>query len=126
MKIHLAARHERRWEMLRVASRLERAGHEVTSRWIQGGGGEDPAITPAVEDLIDLGHADCLVSFTDDPNAIVAGAARGERHVVFGIALAAGKRVCIVSPRENIFHHLFAVERYATVAELVMGLKSAR
>jgi len=64
----------------------------------------------------------CLVSFTEDPNAIVAGAARGERHVVFGIALAAGKRICIVGPRENIFHHLFAVEWYATVADLLMGL----
>jgi hypothetical protein len=123
MKIFLAARHERRWEMLRVASRLERDGHEVTSRWISGGGDNDPAIIPAVEDLLDLGRADCLVSFTDEPNSIVGGAARGERHVAFGIALGAGKRVYIVGPRENIFHHLFAVERYATVAELVAGLK---
>jgi len=122
MKIYLAARHERRWEMLRVASRLECAGHEVTSRWISGGG-DDPAIIPAVEDLLDLGRADCLVSFTDEPNSIVAGTARGERHVAFGIALGAGKRIYIVGPRENIFHHLFAVERYETVAELMAGLK---
>src|SRR5206468_1321144 len=67
MKIYLAARYERRFEMLGVAATLARAGHEVTSRWIEGGRGDDPAIVPAVEDLIQLSQADCLVSFTEDP-----------------------------------------------------------
>lgn len=124
MKIYLAARYDRRWEMLGVASTLGRAGHDVTSRWIEGGRGDDPAIVPAVEDLIHLSQADCLVSFTEDPNLNVPWAARGGRHVEFGVALATGKRLCIVGPRENIFHHLLSVEAYATVADLVAGLST--
>jgi hypothetical protein len=123
MKIYLAARYDRRWEMLGVASTLSRAGHEVTSRWIEGGRGDDPAVVPAVEDLFDLTRAECLVSFTEEPTRGVAWAARGGRHVEFGVALATGKRLCIVGPRENIFHHLLAVEAFATVADIVAGLK---
>lgn len=122
MRIYLAARYERRFEMLGVAATLARAGHEVTSRWIEGGRGDDPAIVPAVEDLIQLSHADCLVSFTEDPQRNVAWAARGGRHVEFGVALATGKRLCVVGPRENIFHHLLSVEAYGSVGELVAGL----
>jgi hypothetical protein len=122
MRIYLAARYERRFEMLGVAATLARAGHEVTSRWIEGGRGDDPAIVPAVEDLIQLSQADCLVSFTEDPQRKVAWAARGGRHVEFGVALATGKRLCVVGPRENIFHHLLSVEAYVSVAELVAAL----
>jgi hypothetical protein len=122
MKIYLAARYDRRWEMLGVASTLTRAGHDVTSRWIESGRGDDPAIVPAVEDLVDLSHADCLVSFTEDPNRNVPWAARGGRHVEFGVALATAKRLCIVGPRENIFHHLLRVEVFRSVDELLDGL----
>ena len=95
MKIYLAAHYDRRWQMLGIASMLERAGHEVTSRWIEGGRGADPAIVPAVEALLDLGRADCLVAFTEEP-PIFPVSSSGERHVEFGIALATGKRLCIV------------------------------
>jgi hypothetical protein len=61
------------------------------------------------------------VAFTEEP-PIFPVASSGERHVEFGIALAAGKRVCIVGPRETMFHHLMSAERYATVADLVAGL----
>jgi hypothetical protein len=122
MKIYLAARYDRRWEMLGVASTLERAGHEVSSHWIEGGRGDDPAMVPAVEALIDLAHADCLVLFTEEPAPDSPGGTRGGRHVEFGVALATGKRLCLVGPRENIFHHLLSVEAYATVADLVTGL----
>ena len=121
MKIYLAARYDRRWQMLGVASTLERAGHEVTSRWIEGGRGDDPAVVPAVEALLDLARADCLVAFTEE-SPIFPVAQSGERHVEFGIAVATGKRVCIVGPRETTFHHLLSAERYATVTDLVAGL----
>lgn len=121
MKIYLAARYDRRWQMLGVASALERAGHEVASRWIEGGRGGDPAAVPAVEALLDLTRAECFVAFTEEPS-IFPVTSSGERHVEFGIALATGKRLCIVGPRETIFHHLLSAERYATVADLVAGL----
>src|SRR6185436_17305061 len=65
MRIHIAARYDRRFEMLGVASDLMRARHEVTSRWIEGGRGGDPKLVAAIEDIADLGRADCLVTFTE-------------------------------------------------------------
>ena len=122
MKIYLAARYDRRFEMLGVAAGLIRVGHDVTSRWIEGGRGGDSDRVAALEDIGDLAHADGLVTFTEQPERSVSWAARGGRHVEFGIALACGKRLCVVGPRENVFHHLPSVEVYATVAELVAGL----
>ena len=122
MRIYIAARYDRRFEMLGVAADLMRAGHEVTSRWIEGGRGADPELVAAIEDIADLGRADCLVTFTERPERNVAWAARGGRHVEFGIALATGKRLCIVGLRENVFHHMPRVEIYATVPDLIDGL----
>ena len=124
MKVYIAARYDRRFEMLRVASVLFRAGHEVTSRWIEGGRGGDSDRIVALEDLDDLARANCLVTFTEDPERNVAWAARGGRHVEFGVALATGKRLCVVGPRENVFHHLPRVEVYATTGALIVGLAS--
>jgi hypothetical protein len=121
MRIYIAARYDRRFEMLGIAAALIRAGHDVTSRWIQGRGG-DPDLVVALEDIGDLANADCLVTFTEQPERGVAWAARGGRHVEFGIALACGKRLCVVGPRENVFHHLPSVEVYPTVAGLIVGL----
>ena len=119
MRIYIAARYDRRFEMLGVTSALMRAGHEVTSRWIRRGRGEDPELGLPSRISRDLGRADCLVSFTEEPAAGVSWAARGGRHVEFGIALAAGKRLCVVGPRENIFHFLPTVEVYASITDLM-------
>jgi len=122
MKIYIAAPYDRRWQMLKVASTLERAGHEVTSRWIEGGRGGDTPIVSAVEDLIDLARAHCLVSFTEDAIGNLAGAPCSGRHVELGVALATGKRLCLVGPRENNFHHLQSLEVYDSVGDLIVGL----
>jgi hypothetical protein len=124
MRIYIASRYDRRFEMLGVAADLMRAGHEVTSRWIEGRGGV-PELLAAVEDMDDLTRADCLVSFTEYPKSGVPWSARGGRHVEFGVALAAGMRLCIVGPPENIFHHLPQVRVYATAADLIVGLASS-
>jgi hypothetical protein len=120
MKIYIASRYDRRFEMLGVTGVLMRAGHVVTSRWVEGRG-EGPALA-ALEDLSDILRADCLISFTEEPEAGVSWAARGGRHVEFGYALAAGKRLCVVGPRENVFHFLPRVEVYASISELVRTL----
>lgn len=122
MRIYIAARYDRRFEMLGVAASLMRVGHEVTSRWIEGGRGGDSELVAGLEDVGDLANADCLVTFTEQPERGVAWAARGGRHVEFGIALACGKRLCVVGPRENVFHHMPSVEVYTTVADLIVGL----
>jgi hypothetical protein len=121
MRIYLAARFDRSVEMREVAAQLARSGHFVTSRWIHGRQ-SGPDLVSATEDIEDLASANCLVSFTEHATRSVAWAARGGRHVEFGVALASRLRLCIVGPRENIFHHLPKVEVYATVDELVTGL----
>jgi hypothetical protein len=121
MRIYLAARFDRSAEMRDVAGQLARAGHFVTSRWIYGRQ-NCPDLVSATEDIEDLTSADCLVSFTEYPVQAAPWAARGGRHVEFGVALAARLRLCIVGPRENIFHHLPKVEVYRTVGELLDGL----
>jgi hypothetical protein len=122
MNIHLAAPYDRRWAMLGVASALQRAGHHVTSRWIQGGRGGDSPVVPAVEDLIDRARAECLVTFTDAARRNATDATVGDHEVAFGVALALGKRLCLVGPRETIFHHLQSVEAYESVADLIAAL----
>src|SRR5260370_1013513 len=79
------------------ADALARAVHVVASRWIPGRQNA-PDVVSAVEDVEDLASADCLVSFTEYPTQGVPWAARGGRHVEFGIALASGKRLSIVGP----------------------------
>jgi hypothetical protein len=89
----------------------------VTSRWLDETASEanaldrldtDPAsVWPhAREDLHDAIRADVVISFT-------GSGATGGRHVEFGYALALGKRLALVGPRENVFHACPVVERYA-------------
>jgi hypothetical protein len=124
MRIYLAARFDRSAEMRDVAGALSRAGHFMTSRWIYGRQNA-PDLISAIEDIEDLSDAECLVSFTERPTEGAPWAARGARHVEFGVALATAKRLCIVGPRENIFHHLPRVEVFRSVGELIDALARA-
>lgn len=114
--IYLAARYGRREEMARYADELEALGHDVTSRWVRGSH-ESPDVTSweceqwAKEDTKDITRADILVAFTEGPNYVL-GVGRGGRHVEYGAALALGKRIVVVGPRENVFHHLPQVRRF--------------
>ena len=109
MKIYLAARYSRMEELRGYAEELAAAGHVITSRWIRGGNGipETAAVDMesqrfALEDYRDLSAADTVISWTEPPR--VESTARGGRHVEFGLALAMGKRLVVVGPRENLFH----------------------
>lgn len=134
MKVYLAARYSRNEEMRAVRDALESFGHCVTSRWVDCRAGKyltsftpehlnnDPEYcsTLALHDLEDLTAADAVISFTDEQ-----GGGKGGRHVEFGVALAQGKRVILVGPRENVFHTLPKVEHYLSWAELAEVLTSS-
>lgn len=51
------------------------------------------------------------------PSQSAPWAARGGRHVEFGVAVASCKRLVVIGPRENIFHHLPRVEVFPTLGE---------
>lgn len=110
MKFYLAARYSAQERMRECASDLANLGHRVMSSWITGkhdGWQSGPA---ALEDVQDLAHSDCVISFTEEPRTLTDS--RGGRHVEFGMAWAFGKRLIIVGWRENVFHHLPNVEFY--------------
>jgi hypothetical protein len=120
MLIYLASRYSRFPEMLQVRADLECAGHSVTSRWINGSHQVDDAglsveakkserLRFAAEDLQDLHRAEAIIAFTEAPRS---KRSRGGRHVEFGIALAARKRLIVLGPPENIFYCLPQVEWY--------------
>ncbi len=111
MKIYLAARHSRFPELQGYAARLESLGHKITSRWIRGEHQAldaellDPAHRTQAREFLadDMGNptsADAIVAFTETQRTPT----RGGRHVEFGIAIGAGKRLFVVGPLENQFY----------------------
>ena len=123
MRIHIAARHASDRKAHFVAQRLEQAGHEVVSRWLRGPGVGVSVADQATFALTDLVVADCVVFVAESPWECKAVPGASERHVEFGYALHAGKRLCVLGPRETGFCHLGRVSRYRTVKELVDGLR---
>jgi len=115
VKVYLASRYSRRLELCRYRDRLDALGFPVTSRWLNGDhqvtdaqlddDGTEPLSTElrrrfALEDWEDLRESDVVMAFTEPPRT---SASRGGRHVELGAALAWGKRVYVVGPRENVF-----------------------
>lgn len=128
MIVYLAARYSRRDELRQVRDELQRRGHVVSSRWLDtdwerrpdGGSTVAPdehRVRYCLIDLEDVLAADCLVSFTEEPNSVHGK--RGGRHVEYGVALQAGKRLIVVGPRENLFHHHPKVEHFADAADML-------
>jgi hypothetical protein len=102
--VYLSARFGPKLELERYAEALTLLGIEVTSRWLTSA---TPELTDdawrglAAVAKADIERADALVLFAE-PNRVGGGG----RHVEFGIALALGKRVFVVSALENLFQRL--------------------
>ena len=125
----MAARYDRREEIVGYAEELRNAGYEVNSRWLLGThqihkGAEkvDAMKHPengvtlesrpfAQDDVEDVINCDVLIFFSELPEA---RSKRGGRHVEFGMALALGKTIIIIGKRENVFHTLPNILRYDT------------
>jgi hypothetical protein len=128
--IYIAGRFGRRDELGDVARELESAGATVTSRWLFDDGGplENAQLRPdgrgrrmAEMDLEDVRAADICLAFTERPDEAQG---RGGRHTELGIALALGRRVIVVGPREQVFHCLPTVEHFPNweIARRALGL----
>ena len=136
MKIYLAARYSRRLELCDYRIRLQQQGHTVTSRWLNGAhqidrdgmklgalgeeyveaGSDEHAAQLrrhfASEDMSDVFAADLMIAFTEEPRA---EASRGGRHVELGLALATGKTIYLVGPRENVFCWLPGIRQFSNI-----------
>lgn len=111
MKIYIASRYSRRDEMREVARSLKKFNVEVTSRWLyedkpldthMGDDSDEFYVETARIDLEDIDSASIVIFFSEDPRI---GTPRGGRHVEFGYALARGKRIYVIGPKENVFHY---------------------
>ena len=122
MKIYLAARFSRRHEVHALGKDLQSLGHTIVSRWslpdcdhVLAAGLSDQANDLArqrfaLEDMEDLGKANCLILLGEPPR----NNSRGGHLVEFGAALALGHRVIVVGPRATVFHCLPTVEVFNT------------
>ena len=115
MRIYLAASFPRLMEMREKGLELEEMGGKISSRWIK----RDPdmeddklsleeSILVALEDWVDLFNSDLVVMFTEVPSK-----SKGGRHTEYGMALALGKKIAIVGPRENIFQRLPITDHFS-------------
>ena len=131
MKFYLCSRWARQDELKAVREKLKQLGHEVTSRWLDvtdrlGGDGEnaEQRQAAAAVDCEDIQQADALIAFTEDyRNGVPAGAARGGRHVEWGLAMAWGKNLFVVGPRENVFHWVKGATQVDNIELLYAGLE---
>lgn len=140
MKIYLAARYDRLAEMNRHANQLRLHGFEVTSRWLNGSHQIHPGATTdlqsggftnevegvpllarpfAEDDIEDICASDAVIFFSEPPDS---HSKRGGRHVEFGFALARGKQIMVVGPRENVFHCLQAIKHFPDFDTLLESL----
>lgn len=120
-RAYLAARYSRREEMLGHLPALGMVGLTVRSTWLHGSHESDASAialdpdllgTLAAEDFREVVAASVFITFTEGPEV---GFTSGGRHVEMGIALAASLRCIVIGPRENVFHHLSAVEVHPTL-----------
>jgi hypothetical protein len=125
VKIYIASRYGRKEEMKVVAAKLNAAGHKVASFWIYEIHPTDVTMDQvndaelretAMADYIELGAADAMLFFAEDPLVVPP---RGGRHVEFGIAIGMGKDIYVIGPKENIFHHFRNVKHFKNLEEFI-------
>jgi nucleoside 2-deoxyribosyltransferase len=131
MKAYLAAMYKRRDELRIFKEHLEEAGIVITSRWLDeneplnsqmGQHSKKFYKTTARIDLEDIDAADIMVFFSEDP---LVGTVRGGRHVEFGYALAKGKPIYTVGPKENVFHYLKNVYHYDSINRFLKAMRDS-
>ena len=115
---YLAARTEWKPLMREVASKLDKIGIRVTSRWIQDSFDEGKTNREkALLDLEDVHEGDILILFTDKGEGV-------GRHIEFGYARGKGKRLFVVGSPESIFHSLPRVTNFPTIEHLISSLEN--
>jgi len=127
MKIYIAARFSKRHIANDMANKLKKMGHTFSCRWIKpdsdhvapAGLSEQAADSErerfAIEDMEDIQNCDWVISLMEEPR----NNSRGGRHVEFGYALALGKRLTVIGPRETVFHHHPKVEHFDSISHFL-------
>jgi hypothetical protein len=101
VRIYIAARYARIAEMWDIRTRLQNAGHTVTSSWLSGRHEENEA--SALLDLADIDSSEVVMVFTDPRGSKNSG---GGRWFEAGYAYGRHKKIIFVGEPEIIFCHL--------------------
>lgn len=127
MRVYMASMFKRRAELASYIPLLEAAGHTCTSRWLV----EDHEMSYdteadrfAREDCADVVAAHAMINFTEVMPYTDMLVGRGGRHVEFGLAVAWETPICIVGPRENVFHHLSWVVQVDDIHQAIKWLET--
>lgn len=123
MKIHIAASRDLRVRAQYLAEQLTADGHQVVSRWLHCDSKRISLADMAQGSLTDVLVADCLVLLAETSQERKGNKTDWDRHVEFGYALKAGKRLCVLGLLETASCHLGQVQQYRSVKELVDGLR---
>lgn len=111
---YIAGRASRQAEFREYRAQYESLGRRCTARWLDldfviGNDGLSAQLPDAEraavarDDAQDVEDADEMLVFTEAPRSAPG---RGGRHVELGMALALGKSIVLIGPRENTFCHL--------------------
>lgn len=124
MKIYLAAASYRQKEVRNNHRKLERRGFEVVSSWVfmRTLGAVEKFPREAKRDLSQIDECDYLILHTED--AKKKKYTTGGRFVEFGYAVAKGKKILIVGPRENVFCYM-GWPQFDTFKEAMIYLQNA-
>ena len=127
MRVYLAASYHRKNEIAGYIEEIEKSGITVDAPWLlpdeERVGGTFNTMVDDAKDTVPvdegrvfaeadwnaIARSDVLVAFAETP---YSGVSRGGRHVELGLALAWGKKVIIVGPRENVFMTLPQIHHF--------------
>jgi len=96
MKIYIAAKYGKRFELRDLADHLRSLGHDVTSRWLDNGAEQTMSPEYAAQmDIEDVDRAELLLFFAEPVGSLNTG---GGRYFELGYALANDKIIVAVQP----------------------------
>lgn len=126
MKVYLAAKYDRRFQLREIRDKLVAEGIEVTAQWIDNAEESKGMAEAAQMDLDDIDRADTVVFFGLPKGSENTG---GGRWFEFGYAYAKGKPCMAIlheSGHESVFSALPSVvqENFVSVRELVISIKA--
>lgn len=123
MKIYIAARYARRFELRVAALALKLMGHECTSQWLDNGEESKGQQAAALMDMDDIDRAECVLFIAEPYGSENRG---GGRYWEFGYAYARGKGIIVVQPGGK-FETVFAALPGITIFhDLHAALESIR
>ncbi len=103
MKIYIAAKYAKRYELRAVVEQLRAMGHDCTSQWIDNGEESKGQEAAALMDLADVARADLLLMIAEPYRSMNTG---GGRWVEFGYEYALKRPIILVQPGE-VFETVF-------------------